>query len=167
MVTLHTTQGDIVLQLYPDQAPNTVNNFLRYCHEGFYQNTVFHRVIQGFMIQGGGLTADMQQKKGLYPSIVNEANNRLANQRGTIAMARTSDPHSATAQFFINTVDNDFLNFRSETATGWGYCVFGEVMEGLTVIDQISQIKTAHHSGHQDVPVEPILITGVSLLKSN
>src|SRR5699024_1529069 len=123
-------------QLFADKAPKTVENFLTYCREGFYDNTIFHRVINGFMIQGGGFESGMNQKTTKTP-VENEANNGLANNRGTLAMARTSDPHSATAQFFINVEDNDFLNYRSSTPDGWGYCVFGEVSEGMDVVDKI------------------------------
>ena len=127
MVTFHTNYGDIVIKTFADKAPATVENFLDYCKEGFYDNTIFHRVINGFMIQGGGFEPGMKQKETKAP-VRNEANNGLANNRGTLAMARTNDPHSATAQFFINVADNDFLNFRAENANGWGYCVFAEVV---------------------------------------
>ncbi|WP_368876752.1 peptidylprolyl isomerase, partial [Proteus mirabilis] len=130
MVTFHTNYGDIVIKTFADKAPATVENFLDYCKEGFYDNTIFHRVINGFMIQGGGFEPGMKQKETKAP-VRNEANNGLANNRGTLAMARTNDPHSATAQFFINVADNDFLNFRAENANGWGYCVFAEVVEGM------------------------------------
>ena len=141
VVLLETTSGDILVELYPDKAPETVANFLKYVDDGFYNNTIFHRVIPGFMIQGGGFTARMQQKDTSAP-IKNEADNGLKNDRGTIAMARTMDPHSATAQFFINLVDNDFLNFQAPSGNGWGYCVFGRVTEGMDVVDKIAKVKT-------------------------
>ena len=148
MVTFHTNYGDIVIKTFADKAPATVENFLDYCKEGFYDNTIFHRVINGFMIQGGGFEPGMKQKETKAP-VRNEANNGLANNRGTLAMARTNDPHSATAQFFINVADNDFLNFRAENANGWGYCVFAEVVEGMDVVDKIKAVSTGR-SGFQD-----------------
>ncbi|RDV24302.1 peptidylprolyl isomerase [Alteromonas aestuariivivens] len=157
MVTFKTNLGDITLTLFTDKAPKTVENFLSYVKDGFYDNTIFHRVIDGFMIQGGGFTEDMEQKSTKAP-IENEANNGLSNTKGTIAMARTNDPHSATAQFFINVRDNDFLNFSSESMNGWGYCVFGEVTEGLDVVEKIKAVKTGSHGFHQDVPAEPVVI---------
>lgn len=157
MVTLKTNHGDITLELFADKAPKTVENFLTYVKEGFYDNTIFHRVIDGFMIQGGGFTADMEQKESGTP-IENEANNGVANEAGTIAMARTNDPHSATAQFFINVKDNDFLNFSSESMNGWGYCVFGKIADGMDVVEKIKNVKTGNHGYHQDVPVEAVLI---------
>lgn len=164
MVTLHTNHGDIVVQLHQQQAPITVKNFLTYCREGFYNNTLFHRVIKGFMIQGGGFAVEMQQKQPSHAAITNEADNGLLNQRGTLAMARTTDPHSATSQFFINSSDNDFLNFKQSTPQGWGYCVFGQITSGLEVLDHISQVKTGNHpSGHQDVPLEAVLLTQITL----
>lgn len=164
MVTLHTNHGDIVVQLHQQQAPITVENFLTYCREGFYNNTLFHRVIKGFMIQGGGFAVEMQQKQPSHAAITNEADNGLLNQRGTLAMARTTDPHSATSQFFINSSDNDFLNFKQSTPQGWGYCVFGQITSGLEVLDHISQVKTGSHpSGHQDVPLEAVLLTQITL----
>lgn len=162
MVTFHTNHGDIVIKTFAEQAPVTVENFLTYCRDGFYNNTVFHRVINGFMIQGGGFEPGMKQKTTKAP-IKNEANNGLKNKRGTLAMARTMDPHSATAQFFINVVDNDFLDFRSEDANGWGYCVFGEVIEGMDVVDQIKVVKTGRNGMHQDVPVEDVIIEQVTV----
>ena len=157
MVRLETSKGDIVLQLDAENAPRTTRNFLSYVKEGFYDGTVFHRVIKGFMVQGGGMTEDLKTKRTVSP-IENEADNGLKNVRGSVAMARTMDPHSATAQFFINTADNDFLNYKSKTAQGWGYCVFGQVVEGMTVVDTIEQSATETRAGHQDVPVEPITI---------
>ena len=144
MVTLKTNFGDITLELFADKAPKTVENFLSYVKEGFYDSTIFHRVINGFMIQGGGFTAEMDQKDTKAP-VENEANNGVANEIGTIAMARTNDPHSATAQFFINVGNNDFLNFSSETMNGWGYCVFGKVTEGMDVVEKIKTVKTGNY----------------------
>ena len=157
MVTIKTNHGDITLELYADKAPKTVENFLSYVQDGFYDNTIFHRVIDGFMIQGGGMTPDMEQKETKAP-IENEANNGVANEAGTIAMARTNDPHSATAQFFINVKDNDFLNFSSESMNGWGYCAFGKVTEGMDVVEKIKNVKTGNYGYHQDVPVEAVII---------
>ena len=157
MVTFKTNHGDITLELYADKAPKTVENFLSYVQDGFYDNTIFHRVIDGFMIQGGGMTPDMEQKDTKAP-IENEANNGVANEAGTIAMARTNDPHSATAQFFINVKDNDFLNFSSESMNGWGYCAFGKVTEGMDVVEKIKNVKTGNYGYHQDVPVEAVII---------
>ena len=157
MITLKTTLGDIVIELDYDKAPNTAKNFEDYVKSGFYKGTIFHRVIKGFMIQGGGLEKDMNQKQTNAP-IKNEADNGLKNDRGTIAMARTMDPHSATAQFFINTVNNDMLNFRSKDMNGWGYCVFGKVVSGMKVVDKIEASKTTTVSYYQDVPVETIEI---------
>lgn len=154
--------GDIKLELFADKAPKTVENFLAYVDSGFFDLTIFHRVIPNFMIQGGGFEADMTQKDTNAP-IENEADNGVANKRGTIAMARTNDPHSATSQFFINTADNDFLDFKSATPSGWGYCVFGEVVEGLDVLDKISGVKTGNHGMHADVPTVPIIIEKVSV----
>lgn len=162
MVTFHTNFGDIVINTFADKAPVTVENFLNYCSEGFYDNTIFHRVINGFMIQGGGFEPGMKQKVTKDP-IKNEANNGLKNSRGTLAMARTNDPHSATAQFFINVVDNDFLNFRSERPDGWGYCVFAEVVEGLDVVDKIKGVSTGRSGMHQDVPREDVIIERVTV----
>ena len=161
VVLLETTSGDILVELYPDKAPETVANFLKYVDDGFYNNTIIHRVIPGFMIQGGGLTARMQQKDTSAP-IKNEADNGLKNDRGTIAMARTMDPHSATAQFFINLVDNDFLNFQAPSGNGWGYCVFGRVTEGMDVVDKIAKVKTTTVGMYQDVPSDLVVITGAS-----
>ncbi|ENP4062648.1 peptidylprolyl isomerase B [Proteus mirabilis] len=162
MVTFHTNYGDIVIKTFADKAPATVENFLDYCKEGFYDNTIFHRVINGFMIQGGGFEPGMKQKETKAP-VRNEANNGLANNRGTLAMARTNDPHSATAQFFINVADNDFLNFRAENANGWGYCVFAEVVEGMDVVDKIKAVSTGRSGFQQDVPREDIIINSVTV----
>jgi peptidyl-prolyl cis-trans isomerase B (cyclophilin B) len=157
LVKLHTNFGVITLELNAEKAPITVANFLQYVNEGFYDGTIFHRVIDGFMIQGGGFTADMQQKK-TNATIKNEADNGLSNDTYTIAMARTPAPDSATAQFFINVKNNDFLNFSAPTAQGWGYCVFGKVVEGMDVVDSIKSVKTGRNAGHQDVPVESVII---------
>ena len=163
-VVLETSMGDITLELYPDKAPATVKNFLTYADEKFYDGTVFHRVISGFMIQGGGMTADMNEKPAHSP-ILNEADNGLKNDRGTIAMARTNDPNSATAQFFINAKDNTFLNFRSKTIEGYGYCVFGKVTKGLDVVDAIEKTPTTTKGFFQDVPAKPVIIKKAYRLK--
>lgn len=157
MVKLHTNFGVITLELDAEKAPVTTANFLEYVDSGFYNNTVFHRVIDGFMIQGGGFEPGMKQKS-TNASIKNEADNGLKNKTYTIAMARTPDPHSASSQFFINVADNDFLNFSAPTSQGWGYCVFGKVTDGTDVIDKIRQVKTGNKAGHQDVPVEDVVI---------
>jgi peptidyl-prolyl cis-trans isomerase B (cyclophilin B) len=162
MVKLNTNHGTIVLELDAAKAPSTVANFLQYAKDGFYDGTIFHRVINGFMIQGGGMEPGMKEKQ-TRASIQNEANNGLLNARGTIAMARTPDPHSATAQFFINVADNDFLNFRAETPDGWGYCVFGKVTEGMDVVDKIKGVDTGNKGYHQDVPVEDVIIESVEV----
>jgi len=162
-VMMTTTVGPITIELDADSAPKTVENFLSYVAAGFYDGTIFHRVIDNFMIQGGGFTADMEQKSTQAP-IENEANNGLKNQRGTIAMARTQDPHSATAQFFINVQDNDFLNHTGENMQGWGYAVFGKVTDGEDVLDKIRGVQTGSQAGHQDVPVEPIIIESVAII---
>ena len=162
-VMMTTTVGPITIELDADSAPKTVENFLSYVAGGFYDGTIFHRVIDNFMIQGGGFTADMEQKSTQAP-IENEANNGLTNQRGTIAMARTQDPHSATAQFFINVQDNDFLNHTGENMQGWGYAVFGKVTDGEDVLDKIRGVQTGSQAGHQDVPVEPIIIESVAII---
>ncbi|MBO4295575.1 MAG: peptidyl-prolyl cis-trans isomerase [Desulfovibrio sp.] len=160
-VLLDTTEGEILIELYPDKAPETVANFLKYVDEGFYKNTIFHRVIKGFMIQGGGLTLKMEEKPTSAP-VKNEADNGLKNDRGTIAMARTMDPHSATAQFFINLVDNDFLNHTAPTMQGWGYCVFGKVVDGMDVVDKIGKTKTGSRPPYDDVPLDSVLINEAS-----
>ena len=157
MIILKTNKGDITIELFAKEAPETTANFLKYVDEGFYKGTIFHRVINGFMIQGGGFTKDMNQKP-TNPPIKNEAGNGLKNDRGTLAMARTSDPNSATAQFFINLVNNDFLNFRSPDPRGIGYCVFGKVVSGMEVVEAIKGTRTGNRGMHQDVPVEPIEI---------
>lgn len=158
-VRLTTTLGDITLALDAEKAPQTVENFLSYVRDGHYTNTLFHRVIKGFMIQGGGFEPGLRQKSTRAP-IANEAANGLGNARYTIAMARTADPHSATAQFFINVADNDFLNHTSPSGQGWGYCVFGEVTEGTEVVDSIVKVRTVKNGFHSDVPEEDIVITG-------
>ena len=160
-VLLDTTEGEILIELYPDKAPETVANFLKYVDEGFYKNTIFHRVIKGFMIHGGGLTLKMEEKSTGAP-VKNEADNGLKNDRGTIAMARTMDPHSATAQFFINLVDNDFLNHTAPTMQGWGYCVFGKVVDGMDVVDKIGKTKTGSRPPYDDVPLDSVLINEAS-----
>ena len=157
MIKLHTTLGVITLELDHARAPATAANFLQYARDGYYEGTLFHRVIPNFMIQGGGLNPDMNQKPG-RPAIRNEADNGLKNQIGTVAMARTADPHSATSQFFINLKDNDFLDHRGPTSQGWGYCVFGQVVDGMDVIEAIAKVATTSRRGHQDVPVENVLI---------
>jgi len=157
MVILHTNQGPITIELDDKNAPKTVANFLSYVRSGHFNNTLFHRVIDGFMIQGGGFTPDFKQKPTQAP-VQNEATNGLKNQRYTVAMARTSDPHSGTAQFFINVADNDFLNHRSPDANGWGYCVFGKVVDGKDVVDRIKDVETGRRSMHQDVPVQDVVI---------
>jgi len=163
MIKMHTSYGVISLELDAAKAPATVANFERYAREGFYDGTIFHRVIDGFMIQGGGLNADMINKPTHAP-IQNEAGNGLKNERGTIAMARTNDPHSATAQFFINVKDNHFLDHRMPSGDGWGYCVFGKVVDGMDVVDRIKGVATGRVSFHQDVPVEPIVIEKVEIV---
>ena len=162
MVTLHTNLGDIKIELNAEKAPETVKNFLNYCNKGHYNGTIFHRVIENFMIQGGGFDQDMNQKPVDAP-INCESQNGLSNKAGTVAMARTMDPHSATAQFFINVKDNDFLDFSSETAQGWGYAVFGKVVDGMTVVNQIKMAETGFAQGMQDVPTEAIEITSVTV----
>ena len=156
-VKLHTNHGVITLELDAEKAPVTVANFLAYVEAGHYNNTVFHRVIDGFMIQGGGFEPGMNQKP-TGEQIKNEADNGLKNERGTVAMARTQAPHSATAQFFINIADNDFLNFKSADLQGWGYCVFGKVSDGMDVVDAIRKVKTGSSGFHQDVPKEDVII---------
>ena len=157
MVELHTNHGVIKLELDAEKAPKSVENFLNYVKAGHYDNTVFHRVIDGFMIQGGGFEPGMKQKPTEAP-ITNEANNGLKNVKGSLAMARTNDPHSATAQFFINVNDNDFLNHSSPTPQGWGYTVFGKVVDGLDIVEKIRKVKTGSKGFHQDVPVDDVVI---------
>lgn len=162
MVKLHTNKGVITLQLDAEKAPNTVTNFLDYVNSGFFTNTIFHRVIPNFMIQGGGFEPGMKQKATKAP-IKNEAANGLRNEKYTIAMARTNDPHSATAQFFINTKDNGFLDYPGQD--GWGYCVFGKVVEGKEVVDAIGKVKTGIRAGHQDVPEADVIVTKAEVVK--
>jgi peptidyl-prolyl cis-trans isomerase B (cyclophilin B) len=156
MIKLHTNHGIIAIELDTEKAPKSAANFLQYAQDGFYDNTIFHRVIDGFMIQGGGFEPGMKQKPTRGP-VENEAKNGLRNERGSIAMARTSDPHSATAQFFINVSDNGFLDYPGQD--GWGYCVFGRVVEGLDVVDKIKNVRTGNAGFHQNVPVEDVVIT--------
>lgn len=162
MIVLHTNYGDITIELDFDNAPNTAKNFLNYAKEGFYEGTVFHRVIDSFMVQGGGFDADMNQKDGNAP-IENEADNGLKNDEGTLAMARTMDPHSASSQFFINVKDNDFLNHSGKNAQGWGYCVFAKVTDGMDVVNKIKAVDTGSHGMHQDVPKESVTIEKVTV----
>ncbi len=162
-VEIKTSKGVIVLELDSAAAPKTVENFMSYVNDGAYDGTIFHRVIKDFMIQGGGFVPQMVQKKTKAP-IVNEADNGLKNLRGTIAMARTMEPHSATSQFFINTVDNSFLDHTAKNPRGWGYCVFGKVVEGMDTVDEIAKVKTTTKVGHQDVPVVPVIIEKVTVI---
>ena len=162
MLTLHTNMGDITLELNAEKAPVTVANFLDYARAGHYDGTIFHRVINGFMIQGGGFEPGMKQKP-TNETIKNEANNGLKNEIGTIAMARTPDPHSASAQFFINVANNDFLNFQNESQQGWGYCVFGKVVDGMDVVNKIKGVKTTRSGHHADVPAEDVVIEKVTI----
>ena len=164
-VRLQTNLGNIDIALNEIKAPISVENFKRYVESNFYNGTIFHRVIKDFMIQGGGMRDDMG-RKDTFASIENEANNDLKNKRGTIAMARTQDPHSASSQFFINLKDNGFLDFKSETPNGWGYCVFGEVVAGMDVVDKIGAVATTQRMGHGDVPREPIVLEKATLLKT-
>jgi peptidyl-prolyl cis-trans isomerase B (cyclophilin B) len=157
LVKLTTNFGDIIIELFADKAPITVANFLNYVDKGFYDGVIFHRVINDFMIQGGGFDVNMKQK-ATDATIKNEADNGLSNDKYTLAMARTAVPDSASAQFFINVKDNDFLNFTSATSQGWGYCVFAKVVEGTEVVDKIKTVATGNRAGHQDVPVEPVII---------
>ncbi len=157
MVTLKTNKGDIVIELDHEHTPVTAANFEQYVQEGFYDHTIFHRVINGFMIQGGGFEAGMQQKK-TRPTIENEADKGMLNKKGSVAMARTSDPHSASSQFFINVADNNFLNHSAKSDAGWGYCVFGQVVSGMDIIDHIKAVPTTSRAGHQDVPVDDVMI---------
>ncbi|MDT8370424.1 MAG: peptidylprolyl isomerase [Gammaproteobacteria bacterium] len=163
-VKLETNHGNIVIELNSEKAPNTVANFLSYVEDGFYNGTIFHRVIKDFMIQGGGFTEEFVQKKPKAP-IKNEANNGLSNVTGSIAMARTGDPHSATAQFFINTVDNNFLDFRGENGPAWGYAVFGNVIEGMDVVNEIRAVATGSRGPHQDVPTENVVIISATVVE--
>lgn len=162
-IVFHTNYGPFTLELDKSAAPKTVENFLEYVNQGFYENTIFHRVIDGFMIQGGGFESNMTSKKGLAP-IQNEANTGLSNKIGTISMARTSDPHSASSQFFINVSDNLFLDHKSPTPQGWGYCAFGKVVEGMDVVNKIAKVKTGAKAGHDDVPMNDVIIEKVEIL---
>lgn len=166
VVEMVTSMGPVRIELYPDKAPKTVENFLQYVKDRFYDGTIFHRVIPGFMVQGGGFTADMEQKK-TREAIANEAQSGLRNETGTIAMARTSNPHSATAQFFINVANNDFLNFTGPTQQGFGYCAFGRVTQGMDVVNKMVAVSTGNRSGHQNVPLKPIVIQSVRIVSSN
>ena len=161
LVLLETSAGDFLIELFPDKAPKTVENFLAYVDGGFYENTIFHRVIKGFMIQGGGYGPRMDEKPTRDP-VENEADNGLKNTRGAAAMARTTDPHSAAAQFFINLTDNDFLDHTGKDAQGWGYCVFGNVIEGMEAVDAIAGVKTHTRGTYDDVPVDMVLIASAS-----
>jgi peptidyl-prolyl cis-trans isomerase B (cyclophilin B) len=163
-VLLSTNLGDIQLELYKDKAPITVENFANYIKSGHYNDTIFHRVINGFMIQGGGMTVDMKQKS-TNKEIQNEANNGLKNEKYTIAMARTMAPHSATSQFFINVANNDFLDYKSSDANGWGYAVFGKVIQGSDIVDKIKVVKTSKKNGHDDVPIEAITILSTIIVE--
>lgn len=165
MLIIHTTLGKIKIKLDTENTPITAQNFIDYAKEGFYDGTLFHRVINNFMIQGGGLLPGMADKRSGKASIKNEANKGKKNKRGTLAMARTSDPHSATSQFFINVVDNEFLDFKAENVQGWGYCVFGEVVDGIDTVDKIKGVKTTSRHGHQDVPTDDILIERVEFIQ--
>lgn len=163
MITLHTNFGDIKLELNAEKAPKTVANFIKYAESGHYDNTVFHRVIDGFMVQGGGFAPGMEEK-GTNKPIQNEANNGLSNKKYSVAMARTMEPHSASSQFFINVNDNKFLDFKAETAEDWGYCVFAEVVDGFVVVDKIKDVATGNFGFvHQDVPLEDVVITSVTV----
>jgi peptidyl-prolyl cis-trans isomerase B (cyclophilin B) len=163
VVKLTTNFGDITLELNADKAPTTVANFLKYVESGFYDGLIFHRVIADFMIQGGGFEADMKQKK-TKAEIKNEADNGLSNDKYSIAMARTSIPDSASSQFFVNLVDNDFLNHTGKTSSGWGYCVFGKVVAGMDIVDKIARVKTTSKAGHRDVPAESVIIEKASVI---
>jgi peptidyl-prolyl cis-trans isomerase B (cyclophilin B) len=164
-VLLETSMGNITIELFKEKAPITVKNFLGYVKEGFYEGLIFHRVIKEFMVQGGGMSEALEQKKPKF-AIKNEATNGLSNTRGTLAMARTAVVDSATSQFFINTVDNLFLNHKSKQPDGFGYCVFGQVLEGMDVVDQIRAVKTGNKNGHSDVPVESVFIVSAKLIEA-
>ena len=164
-VKLTTNHGDIVIELNAEKAPITVANFIEYVKAGHYENTVFHRVIGNFMVQGGGFEPGMKEKKDKRPSIQNEADNGLPNEKYTVAMARTMEPHSASAQFFINVADNSFLNHTAPTAQGWGYAVFGKVVEGQDVVDKIKGVKTTSKAGHQDVPVDDVIVEKAEIIE--
>jgi peptidyl-prolyl cis-trans isomerase B (cyclophilin B) len=163
MIHMKTNYGTIIVELAPDKAPRTVANFLAYIKEGFYDGTIFHRIIDNFVIQGGGFGPGMTQKVAKAP-IENEASNGLRNARGTVAMARTSDPHSASSQFFFNIADNDFLNYTGPTPSGWGYCVFGKIVEGIHVLDQIKGVPSGSKLGHKDVPLSDVILEKVQVI---
>ena len=165
VVIISTNKGDIVIELFEEEARQSVRNFLYYVNSGYYTGTIFHRVIPDFMIQGGGFTDSMQKKSGLADTIENEADNGLKNERGTLAMARTQDPHSATSQFFINTKDNDFLDFKAKNRSGWGYAVFGRVIQGMDIVEAIEASTTTTKSGHRDVPEQTVIMESVSQLR--
>lgn len=165
MILMKTNKGDIKIELDFEGTPNTANNFKNYVESKFFDGTIFHRVINNFMIQGGGFDQDMNQKE-TQSSIANEADKGRPNKRGTVAMARTNDPHSATAQFFINVRDNDFLNFKAKDSQNWGYCVFGEVVEGMDIVDAIKDVKTTSHGFHQDVPAEAVVIESMEVIEA-
>lgn len=164
-VVFETTLGKIVVEVNHEKAPLSAENFVHYAMEGFYNGTIFHRIIPGFMVQGGGMLPGMEEKESGDP-IENEADNGLTNKRGTLSYARTSDPHSATTQFFMNLVDNDFLDHTGKNSHGWGYAVFGEIIEGLDVIDAMAKVETTSRRGHQDVPVEDIVITSTKVIEA-
>lgn len=163
-VEMQTSLGKITLELFPDKAPKTVEMFLYNAKHGFYESTIFHRVIDGFMIQGGGFSTAMEEKKVLTPALQNEAANGLSNARGTVAMARTPDPHSARVQFFVNLKDNDFLNYRSPDPRGYGYTVFGKVVQGMDVVDKIAKVPTGNHGYYENVPQTPVVIQDVKVI---
>ena len=165
MIIMSTTLGDIEIELYPDAAPMTVKNFIEYVENGHFDGVIFHRVIPGFVIQGGGYNPDMSERPTNAP-IENEADNGLKNLKGTLSMARTNDPHSATAQFFINLTDNAFLDFKSKDVQGWGYAVFAKVVKGMDVVKKIAKVKTGNNRGHSDVPVEPVIINQAKVKES-
>ncbi len=165
MIKLSTNKGDITIELDFDNAPNTAANFQQYVEDGFYDGLIFHRVIDGFMVQGGGFDADMKEQE-TRASIENEADNGLKNENGTLAMARTGDPHSASSQFFINITDNQFLNHSGKNAQGWGYAVFAKVVEGMDIVDTIKAVETGSKGGHQDVPVDPVVIESATVIES-
>lgn len=162
MIVFKTSLGDVKIELDFDNAPVTAKNFQQYVEDGFYDGTIFHRVIKGFMVQGGGFMSGLDEKE-TRASIQNEANNGLSNKRGTLAMARTQDPHSASAQFFINLVDNNFLDFQNESTQGWGYCVFGEVVEGMDIVDKMTLVDTGRMGFHDDVPKEEIIVESATV----
>ncbi len=165
IIKMETSKGTMTIELDAEKAPNSAANFVAYVEDGFYDGVIFHRVIPNFMVQGGGMNPDMSEKANKKASIKNEANNGLKNDRGTLAMARTNDPHSASSQFFVNLKDNDFLNHTSESPAGWGYAVFGKITDGMDVIDEIAKVKTGNHGGHGDVPLEAVTIIKATVEK--